>query len=90
MEICPIREIILFFWRKWDGVSNGKVNVSLIQAVIVMGGHHFLWGRILKTGNDCKEDGDKEQGRGNPRLYPTLVGKEENMHPEVRVPHVLQ
>ena len=47
-------------------------------------------GRVLKTGNDCKEDRDKEQGRGNPRLYPTLVGKEENMHPKVRVPHVLQ
>ena len=55
-----------------------------------MGSHHSLWGRIHKTDNDCKEDGDKEQGRGNPRLYPTLVGKEENMHPDVRVPHVLQ
>ena len=53
-----------------------------------MGSHHFLWGRILKTGDDCKEDGDKEQGRGNPRLYPTLVGKEENMHPVVRFPKI--
>jgi exonuclease III len=45
------------------------VNVGLILAVLVMGSHHFLWGRILKTGDDCKEDQDKEQGRDNPRLY---------------------
>ena len=38
--------------RKWDEVSNGKVNVGLILAVLVMGSHHFLWGRILKTGDD--------------------------------------
>ena len=45
-----------------------------------MDSHHFLWGRILKTGDDCKEDGDKEQERGNPRLSLALLGKEENMH----------
>ena len=54
-----------------------------------MGSHHSLWGRIHKTDNDCEEDGDKEQGRGDPRLYLKLVGEEENTHPEVRVPHVL-
>ena len=50
--------------RKWDEVSNGKVNVSLILAVFVMGSHHFLWGRILKTGDDCKEDGGKRTREG--------------------------
>jgi hypothetical protein len=40
--------------------------------------------------NDFKEDGDKEQGKDNLRLSLALMGKEENMHPEVRVPHVLQ
>jgi hypothetical protein len=40
-----------------------------------MGSHFFLWGRILKTGDDCKEDVTKEQGVGdNLRL-----GKKENM-----------
>jgi hypothetical protein len=38
----------LFAWRKKGGVSNGKVNVSLILAVFVMGSHHFLWGRIVR------------------------------------------
>ena len=52
----------------------------MILAVFVTGSHHFLWGRILKTGNDCKEDRDKEQERGNPRLSLALLGKEENMH----------
>lgn len=45
--------------------------------------------KILNIGNDCMEDGNKEQGRGKPRLYFTLVGKEENTYLEVRVPHVL-
>ena len=54
-----------------------------------MGSHHFLWGRVLKTDDDCKEDEAKEQGRGDPRLYLVLMGKGENMHPEVRGPHVL-
>ena len=40
--------------------SNGKVNINLILAVFVRGSHYFLWGRILKTGDDCKEDEDKE------------------------------
>lgn len=72
--------------RKWARVSNGKVNISL--AVFIRGSHHSLWGRTLKTG-DCKEDRDKEQGRGNSKLYPLLSGKEENMHPEVRVLYFL-
>ena len=55
---------------------------------MVMGSRHVLWGRILKTADGCKEDRDKEEGRGDPRLYLMLVGKEENTHPEVRVPHV--
>lgn len=57
------------------GVSNGKVHISLIPAVFVMVSHHFLWGRIFKTGNDCKEDGDKEQGRDNPRLHLKVRGR---------------
>ena len=55
-----------------------------------MGIHHFLWGRSLKTGDDYKEDGDKEQGRGDPKLCLMLSGKEENRHPDVRVLHVFQ
>jgi hypothetical protein len=42
------------------GVSNGKVNINLILAVFVRGSHYFLCERILKTGDDCKEDEDKE------------------------------
>jgi hypothetical protein len=61
----------------------------MILTVFVMGGYHFLCGRILKTGDNCKEDGNKGQGRGNPRLYLKLAGKEENKYPEVRVLHVL-
>jgi hypothetical protein len=83
-------KINLFAWRKWDRVSNEKVTISLILAVFIVGSHHILWGRILKIGNDCKEDGDKEQGKGNPRLYLVLSSKDENMYPEVRVPHVIQ
>jgi hypothetical protein len=48
--------INLFTQRKWDRVSNGKVYISLNLVVFVMGGHHFLWGRILKTGDNYKED----------------------------------
>ena len=79
MEICPIREIILFFWRKWDGVSNGKVNISLILAVLVVSGHHFLWGRILKTGDDCRRVGTKNKGGIIPDCILSLW--EENTHP---------
>jgi hypothetical protein len=64
-----------FAQRKWVGVINGKLNISLVLALFVMGSHHFLEGRILKTGNDYKVDEYKEQGRGNPRLYLLLVGK---------------
>ena len=85
-----ITKIILFAQKKWDRASNGKVNISMILAVFVMGSHHSLWGRIHKTDNDCKEDGDKEQGRDISRLYLALSGKEENMHQEEKVPHVLQ
>ena len=55
-----------------------------------MGSLHFLWERILKIGNEYKEYGDKEQGRDISRLYLALSGKEENMHQEEKVPHVLQ
>ena len=58
----------------------------MILLAFVMGSHHFLWGRILKTGDDCKEEQDKEQGKGNPRLYLVLEGKEENMHPRGQGP----
>ena len=38
-------------------------------------------GRILKTSDDYKKDGDEEQRRDNPRLYLMLTGKEENPNP---------
>lgn len=67
------------------------MNISLILAVFVMGSHNFLEEEFLRLEmNDFNEDGNKEQGRDNPRLYLALAGKKENMYPEVMVPHVLQ
>jgi hypothetical protein len=78
-----------YFPGKLGVVHNRKLNISLILALFVMGSHHFLWGRILKTGNNCKEERDKTQGRCNPRLYLDLADEEENTHPGVRVLHIL-
>lgn len=61
--LIRIIQINLFAQRKWDWVSNEKENISLILAVLVMGGHHYFWWRILKILDDCKEDRNKEQGR---------------------------
>jgi hypothetical protein len=57
-----IAKINLFAQRKWNRVSKVNISLILILAVFVMGSHHFLWGRILKTGNDWKEDGAKNKG----------------------------
>ena len=65
------------------------MSISLILAGFAIGGHHFLWGRILKTGHDYKKDGDKEYRRLTPRLYLALTGEEEKTKPEARVPHAL-
>jgi hypothetical protein len=36
------------------------VNISLILAVFVVGSHHFLWGRILKTDDENKDKKTRE------------------------------
>lgn len=74
-----ITKVNLCAQRQWYRVSNGKMDITLTLAVLVIGGHHFLWGRILVTDNDCKEDGNKEQGRDNTRLYLALEVKKENI-----------